>query len=283
MAQLWKGAPVAAALTQQLIPRAQALRDRGVIPTLAILRVGERPEDLSYERGALKRCEKVGIAVRQFLLTADASQRDLMETIEEINRDESIHGCLMFRPLPKQLDEQAACAAFSPAKDVDGITAGSLAAVFSGSGAGYPPCTARACLEILDYYGYELKGKRAVVVGRSLVIGKPVSMLLLGRHATLTICHTRTADLAAECRRADVLVAAAGKAGAVSAACLAPGQVVLDVGINVDEAGNLVGDVDFAAAEATVEAITPVPGGVGAVTTSVLASHVIQAAEKASR
>ncbi len=281
MAQLWKGAPVAAALTEQLSQRAQALIAKGVTPTLAIVRVGERPEDLSYERGALKRCEKVGIAVRQYLLTATSSQTDLMEVIKEINRDDSIHGCLLFRPLPKHMDEAAVCAALSPAKDVDGITAGSLAAVFSGSGAGYPPCTAQACLEILDHYGYELKGKRAVVVGRSLVIGKPVSMLLLGRHATVTICHTRTADLPAECRRADVLVAAAGKAGAVSAQCLAPGQVVLDVGINVDEDGNLVGDVDFAAAENTVEAVTPVPGGVGAVTTSVLARHVIEAAEKA--
>lgn len=283
MAELWKGAPVAAALTERLIPRAQALVEKGVTPTLAIVRVGERPEDLSYERGALKRCEKVGIAVRQYLLTSEATQADLMEVIEDINRDDSIHGCLMFRPLPKHMDEAAACAALSPAKDVDGITAGSLAAVFSGSGAGYPPCTAQACLEILDHYGYELKGKRAVVVGRSLVIGKPVSMLLLGRHATVTVCHTRTADLAAECRRAEVLVAAAGKAGAVSAQCLAPGQVVLDVGINVDENGNLVGDVDFAAAEATVDAITPVPGGVGAVTTSVLARHIIEAAEKAIR
>ena len=281
MAELWKGAPVAAALTERLIPRAKALVEKGVTPTLAIVRVGERPEDLSYERGALKRCEKVGIAVRQYLLTSEATQTDLMEVIEDINGDDSIHGCLMFRPLPKHMDEAAACAALSPAKDVDGITAGSLAAVFSGSGAGYPPCTAQACLEILDHYGYELKGRRAVVVGRSLVIGKPVSMLLLGRHATVTICHTRTADLAAECRRAEVLVAAAGKAGAVSAQCLAPGQVVLDVGINVDENGNLVGDVDFAAAEATVDAITPVPGGVGAVTTSVLARHVIEAAEKA--
>ena len=281
MAQLWKGAPVAAALTEELSQRAQALVAKGITPTLAIVRVGERPEDLSYERGALKRCEKVGIAVRQYLLTDASSQTDLMEVIEEINRDDSIHGCLLFRPLPKHMDEAASCAALSPAKDVDGITAGSLAAVFSGSGAGYPPCTAQACLEILDHYGYELKGKRAVVVGRSLVIGKPVSMLLLGRHATVTICHTRTADLPAECRRADLLVAAAGKAGAVSAQCLASGQVVLDVGINVDEDGNLVGDVDFAAAENTVEAITPVPGGVGAVTTSVLARHVIEAAEKA--
>ena len=281
MAELWKGAPAASALTEQLIPRAQALRERGIVPTLAIIRVGERPEDLSYERGAMKRCEKVGIAVRQFLLTAVSSQADLMDVIEEVNRDQSIHGCLLFRPLPRHMDEQAACAALDPAKDVDGITPGSLAAVFAGSGAGYPPCTAQACLELLDHYGYELKGKRAVVVGRSLVIGKPASMLLLGRHATVTICHTRTADLPAECRRADVLIAAAGKAGVVGASCLSPGQVVIDVGINADEEGNLVGDVDFAAAEPVVKAITPVPGGVGAVTTSVLARHVIEAAEKA--
>ena len=282
MAELWKGAPAAAALTEQLIPRAQALRERGIVPTLAIIRVGERPEDLSYERGAMKRCEKVGVAVRQFLLTAVSSQADLMDVIEEVNRDQSIHGCLLFRPLPRHMDEQAACAALDPAKDVDGITPGSLAAVFAGSGAGYLPCTAQACLELLDHYGYELKGKRAVVVGRSLVIGKPASMLLLGRHATVTICHTRTADLPAECRRADVLIAAAGKAGVVGASCLSPGQVVIDVGINADEEGNLVGDVDFAAAEPVVTAITPVPGGVGAVTTSVLARHVIEAAEKAA-
>lgn len=282
MAELWKGASAASALTEQLIPRAQALRERGIVPTLAIIRVGERPEDLSYERGAMKRCEKVGIAVRQFLLTAVSSQADLMDVIEEVNRDQSIHGCLLFRPLPRHMDEQAACAALDPAKDVDGITPGSLAAVFAGSGAGYPPCTAQACLELLDHYGYELKGKRAVVVGRSLVIGKPASMLLLGRHATVTICHTRTADLPAECRRADVLIAAAGKAGVVGASCLSPGQVVIDVGINADEEGNLVGDVDFAAAEPVVTAITPVPGGVGAVTTSVLARHVIEAAEKAA-
>ena len=282
MAELWKGAPAAAALTEKLAAQAAGLREAGIVPTLAIVRVGERPEDLSYERGAMKRCEKVGIAVRQFLLTAVSSQADLMDVIEEVNRDQSIHGCLLFRPLPRHMDEQAACAALAPEKDVDGITPGSLAAVFAGSGAGYPPCTAQACLELLDHYGYELKGKRAVVVGRSLVIGKPVSMLLLGRHATVTLCHTRTADLPAECRRAEVLIAAAGKAGVIGADCLSPGQVILDVGINADGDGNLVGDVDFAAAEPVAGAITPVPGGVGAVTTSVLARHVIEAAEKAA-
>lgn len=280
MAEHWKGAPVAQALTERLIVKANQLKVQGIVPTLAIVRVGERPEDLSYERGALKRCEKVGIRVRQFTLPEESSHGDLLAVIEQINADREIHGCLLFRPLPPQIDEAAICAALDPAKDVDGITAGSLASVFTGGGAGYPPCTAQACMEILNYYGCDLTGKRAVVVGRSLVVGKPLSMLLLGKNATVTLCHTRTADLAAECRRAEVLIAAAGRANMIGRDHLAPGQLVLDVGINVDENGNLVGDVDFAAADEIVGAVTPVPGGVGAVTTSVLAAHVLQAAEQ---
>lgn len=282
MAELWKGAPVAAALTGQLTARTEQLIARGVTPTLAIIRVGQRPEDLSYERGALKRCQTIGIAVKQFILSEDPSQQDLLKVIQQVNMDPGIHGCLLFRPLPRHMDEEAVCAALSPAKDVDGITAGSLAGVFTGRGQGFPPCTAQACLELLRHYGYDLTGKRAVVVGRSLVIGRPAAMLLLHENATVTLCHTRTADLAAECRRADVLVAAVGRAGAIGADCLAPGQVVIDVGINVDADGNLVGDVDFVAASALVDAITPVPGGVGAVTTSVLARHVVEAAERTS-
>lgn len=281
MAEHWKGAPVAQALTERLIVKANQLKVQGIVPTLAIVRVGERPEDLSYERGALKRCEKVGIRVRQFTLPEESSHGDLLAVIEQINADREIHGCLLFRPLPPQIDEAAICAALDPAKDVDGITAGSLASVFTGGGAGYPPCTAQACMEILNYYGCDLTGKRAVVVGRSLVVGKPLSMLLLGKNATVTLCHTRTADLAVECRRAEVLIAAAGRANMIGRDHLAPGQLVLDVGINVDENGNLVGDVDFAAADEIVGAVTPVPGGVGAVTTSVLAAHVLQAAEQA--
>ena len=281
MAEHWKGAPVAQALTERLAARADQLKVQGIVPTLAIVRVGERPEDLSYERGALKRCEKVGIRVRQFALPKESSHGDLLAVIRQINGDREIHGCLLFRPLPPQMDEEAICAALDPAKDVDGITAGSLASVFAGSGAGYPPCTAQACMEILNYYGCDLTGKRAVVVGRSLVVGKPLAMLLLGQNATVTLCHTRTADLAAECRRAEVLIAAAGRANMIGRDHLSPGQLVLDVGINVDEEGNLVGDVDFAATDAIVGAVTPVPGGVGAVTTSVLAAHVLQAAEQA--
>ena len=282
MAELWKGAPVAAALTERLCGQAERLRARGISPTLAIVRVGERAEDLSYERGACKRCEMIGISVKHFILPVNCTQEELLMVIRQINEDGAIHGCLLFRPLPRHLDEAAVCAALSPVKDVDGITSGSLASVFSGDGQGYPPCTAQACLELLDYYGFEPTGRRAVVVGRSLVIGRPAAMLLLSRNATVTLCHTRTADLGAECRRAELLIAAAGRAGIIGANCHSPGQVVIDVGINVDAAGHLVGDVDFAAAEAVVGAVTPVPGGVGAVTTSVLARHVLDAAAKSA-
>ena len=283
MAQLWSGAPVAAALTEQLTAEAEKLRQHGISPTLAMIRVGERPEDLSYERGALKRCEKIGIAVKQFILSDDSTQEELICLIQRVNEDTSIHGCLLFRPLPQHMNEAAVCAALSPFKDVDGVTNGSLAGVFAGSGQGYPPCTAQACMELFRYYGYDLTGKKAVVVGRSLVIGKPVSMLLLKQNATVTLCHTHTVDLAAECRRADVLIAAAGHVGVIGADCLAPKQVILDIGIHLTKDGGLIGDVDFKAADSIVRAITPVPGGVGAVTTTVLASHVLEAADRSAR
>lgn len=281
MAQLWKGAPVAAALTEALAERVKRLTAAGVTPTLAIVRVGERPDDVSYETGAMKRCEKAGVAVKRFVLPETCSKIEMRAVIEGINADSGIHGCLMFRPLPDKTMEEEACALLDPAKDVDCMTAGSLASVFTGKGAGYPPCTAQACMELLAHYGVDLTGKRAVVIGRSLVIGKPVSMLLQGKNATVTMCHTRTVDLPGVCRDAEVLIAAAGKAGVVKAAHAAPGQVVVDVGINVDEDGKLRGDVDFHEVEPIVSAITPVPGGVGAVTTAVLVKHVVEAAEKA--
>ena len=281
MAELLLGLPVANALTEKLVDKVHELEERGITPTLAIVRVGERDDDLSYERGALKRCEKVGVAVRQFVLPVDCSQEDLMDAIHTVNEDASIHGCLMFRPLPKTLDEAAACAALDPAKDVDCITEGSLYGVFANRPVGFAPCTAEACIEVLDHYGYDLTGARVTVVGRSLVIGKPVSMMLQARNATVTMCHTRTRDLAAECRDAEILVVAAGHIGTVGAGAVAPGQVVIDVGINWDEAaGKLCGDVAFDEVEPIVGAITPVPRGVGSVTTAVLAKHVIEAAQR---
>lgn len=281
MATLMLGAPVAKELTQSLVPRVDALGQRGVTPTLAVVRVGAREDDLSYERGLTKRCQKVGIALRMFVLDQDCTQDQLMGAIDQVNSDDSIHGCLMFRPLPRSLDEEAACAALDPNKDVDCITPGSLYGVFANRPTGFPPCTAEACVQLLDHYGVQLDGARVTVVGRSLVIGKPVSMMLQARNATVTMCHTHTRDLAEACHQADVVVAAAGHAGTVGADCVREGQTVVDVGINWDPAaGRLVGDVDFDAVEPVVDAITPVPRGVGSVTTAVLAKHVVEAAER---
>lgn len=281
MAELLKGGPVARAITEGLASRAAALKAAGVAPRLAIVRVGEREDDLSYERGALKRCEKAGIEVKRVLLPGDCSQGELLRVVRELNDDASVHGVLLFRPLPDQLDEAVVARALDPAKDVDCMTPSSLLHTLTGMGEGFAPCTAEAVLAILDHYEVPLEGARVAVVGRSLVIGKPVSLMLQARNATVTMCHTRTRDLASELKRADVVVAAAGHAGTVGAECVAPGQVVVDVGINWDErVGKLVGDVDFDAAEPVVSAITPVPGGVGAVTTSILAKHVIESAEK---
>jgi methylenetetrahydrofolate dehydrogenase (NADP+) / methenyltetrahydrofolate cyclohydrolase len=280
MAQILKGAPVASALSEQLIKRAERLKEAGITPTLAILRIGGRSDDISYETGAAKRCEKIGIRIKYFRLPSEYKRAELMDAIHEINSDDSIHGCLMFRPLPIKKDEADACALLAPAKDVDGMTSGALAKVFTGSGEGYPPCTAQACIELLDYYGIPLQGKRVTVVGRSLVIGKPVSMLLQSRNATVTMCHTKTLDMPAVCRNSEILIAAAGKAGMIDEHYVSPKQVVIDVGINLDANGKLCGDVKFDSVESIVDAITPVPAGVGSVTTAVLAKHVIEAAEK---
>lgn len=280
MAELWKGAPAAAALMEDLTGRIERLSGTGVTPTLAIVRVGERPDDRAYETGAVKRCEKAGVAVKRFPLPAGCSALELRAVLEHINAVSEIHGCLMLRPLPDPAMEEMACALLDPKKDVDCMTPAALAGVFAGKGWGYPPCTAQACLELLKYYKTALTGKRAVVVGRSLVIGKPVSMLLQAENATVTMCHTRTVDLPAVCRGAEVLIAAAGRANLLGAAHVSPGQVVLDVGINVDKDGKLCGDVKFDEAEPVVSAITPVPGGVGAVTTAVLVKHVVEAAER---
>ena len=281
MAELLKGFPVAQALTEQLKARVDALKVQGVVPTLAIVRVGAREDDLSYERGALKRCAAVGVDVRQFVLPKDCTQQDLMSAIAEVNSDAAIHGCLIFRPLPTTLDEVQACEALDPAKDVDGITDGSLFGVFANRAVGFPPCTAEACIQLLDHYGFELTGANVCVVGRSLVIGKPVSMMLQARNATVTMCHTRTRDLDAVCRAADIVVVAAGHTGTLGASGVSDGQTVIDVGINWDEAADkFCGDVAFDEVEPLVGAITPVPGGVGSVTTAVLAKHVIEAAER---
>lgn len=283
MAELLKGAPVASGITQDLKDRADALKAKGIVPTLAVLRVGEKADDLSYEKGIFSRCAKAGIEIKHIVLAQNASKEEILGEIRKINEDSAIHGCLMFRPLADKETEAEAVKLLAPEKDMDAMTPSSMATVFLGTGEGYAPCTAQSCIEILKHYGVNLTGANVVVVGRSPVIGKPVSMLLQKENATVTMCHTKTVSMAEICRKADVLVVAAGKAGVVDSDFVREGQVVIDVGINVDAEGKLCGDVDFASVEPVVKAITPVPGGVGSVTTSILASHLIEAAEKCAK
>ena len=284
MAKLLLGKEVNSSLNEKIKENAASLQERGIIPCLAIVRVGENQSDLSYERTAVKRCETLGVSCRRIVLEENVPQDKLLSVIEDLNKDEKVHGVLLFRPLPKHLDAQLVENALLPEKDVDCMTDLSMSGVFTGKDdLGFPPCTPQACMEVLDYYGIDCTGKNAVVVGRSLVVGKPVSMMLLKKNATVTICHTKTADLPAVTRSADILIAAAGKAGVIGAEHVREGQIVIDVGINVDQDGKLCGDVDFAAAEPVVDAITPVPGGIGTVTTSVLVGHVVEAALAAEK
>lgn len=278
MAKQLLGKEVTAALNEKIKADAEMLKGKGINPTLGIIRVGERPDDVSYERGATKRCETLGVAYEKFLLSADVTQEELMETLDRVNKDDKIHGILIFRPLPKHLDEDAVIKALKPEKDVDGITDGSMVGVFAGTKQGFPPCTPQACMEILDHYKIDCTGKKAVVVGRSLVVGKPAAMMLIKKNATVTICHTRTVDMPSVVKEADIVIVAAGRAGVVDGSYLSAGQTVIDVGINVNEEGKLCGDVKYDEAESIVDAITPVPGGVGSVTTSVLVGHVVEAA-----
>jgi methylenetetrahydrofolate dehydrogenase (NADP+)/methenyltetrahydrofolate cyclohydrolase len=242
--------------------------------------VGERPDDLSYENGAKKRCEKQGVAVRVFALPAEVTQDELLGVVSSCNLDDTIHGILLFRPLPKTIQETLICEAISPAKDVDGVTSASLASVFMNGTIGFPPCTAQACVELLDFYEINVTGMKTVVLGRSLVVGKPLAMLLLARNATVTICHTKTKELERVCHEAQILCAAAGQKRLIGEASIGEGAIVLDVGIHVEDDGQLCGDVNYEQVVDKVSAITPVPGGVGAVTTSLLAYHVALAARK---
>ena len=290
MAKRLLGKEVNEALVASLQARTAALKEKGVTATLAIVRLGENPSDLSYEKGATKRAEEVGVAIKNFVLPETATKEELLAVIDEINADDSIHGCLMFRPLPKHLraDTDEICNRLAPKKDVDSMTHMSNAGVFEGQDLGYAPCTPAACMEILDHYGIDCKGKNAVVIGRSLVVGKPAAMMLMAKNATVTVCHTRTVNTAEICRNADIIVSAAGVLNSLTADFVRPGQIVIDVSMNWNPEkitskgkGGMSGDAIFDEVEPIVEAITPVPGGVGAVTTSVLMKHVVEAAEKA--
>ena len=278
MAKLLLGKEVNASINEEIKAKVETLKAQNITPTLGIIRIGEREDDIAYERGATKRCETLGVAYEKFLLPADAEEEEVLKTIDQVNKSEKIHGVLLFRPLPKHLNEEKIVNALAVEKDVDGITDLSMAGVFMGKDMGYAPCTPSACMKVLDHYGIDCTGKKAVVIGRSLVVGKPAAMMLVKKNATVTICHTRTVDMPSVAREADIIIVAAGRAGVVGADYVKAGQVVIDVGINVNAEGKLCGDVDYAAVEPIVDAITPVPGGVGSVTTSVLVGHVVEAA-----
>ena len=278
-----KGAQVAEAVSAETLKRAEALRLKGIEPCLAVIRVGEDGSQLAYERGALKRMDKCGINCRVWAFDENISQEDFENEFKKINDDNSVHGILLLQPLPKTLSVEPIKDIINPLKDVDAVSPVNMYKILANDKTGYAPCTAEGVMEILDWMGTDLKGKKCKVIGRSMIVGKPLGLLLLARDATVTYCHSKTIELAKETKDADVLIAAAGSAKLVGADFVNENMTVIDVGVNVDENGNMCGDVDFEAVEPIVANITPVPGGTGAVTTSVLAKHVVKAAEALSK
>lgn len=289
MAELLSGKETAEAMLGTLEERVKVLRSKNVIPKLAIVRCGAKPADLAYEKGISARAQFTGVEVDKFVLPENADSEMVKEVLTRINFDENIHGCIMFRPLPEHLaaESDGICNTLIPQKDVDCMTDLSNAGVFTGKNLGFAPCTAEACMKILEHYKIECRKKRAVVIGRSLVVGKPAAMMLLKKDATVTICHTKTEKLSEITRQADIIITAAGALKSLTAEHVRPGQTIIDVSMNWDEnklnskgeKGAMSGDSDFENIEPIVKAITPVPGGVGAVTNTVLTEHVICAAE----
>lgn len=281
MAEVLKGKPVADAIKAELTKKVETLKGRGITPKLGIIRVGARPDDLFYEGGAKKTCTAVGMDSEVFEYPEDIDQASFEKAVLEVGAKKDINGILMFSPLPKTLDERKIRSLIPVEKDVDCLTIGGAAKVFTDDPTGFPPCTPTACMEMLHHYDIPIKGKKCVVVGRSLVVGKPMAMLLLREHGTVTICHSRTENLPEVCKDAQILVAAVGRAKMIKADFVKPGQIVIDVGINADpdNPGKYCGDVDFASAEPIVARISPVPAGVGSVTTTVLCKHTILACE----
>lgn len=271
-----KGAEVSAKIKEEV--QATLANRAGEAPKLAIVRVGENPDDMSYERGATKKMENFGLRVQSYVYPADISDAEFKAEFTKINEDSDVTGILLLRPLPKQICEKDIEQMIDPKKDLDGISPVNIAKVFAGDNSGFAPCTAEAVIEVLKAAEIPMTGKRVTIVGRSMVVGKPLSMLMLKENATVTICHTRTKDLAGTCRNAEILVAAAGRAKMLNGDYVGDDAVVIDVGINVDENGKLCGDVDYDTILEKAQAATPVPGGVGAVTTAVLAKHLMRAA-----
>ncbi|MGC9194546.1 MAG: bifunctional 5,10-methylenetetrahydrofolate dehydrogenase/5,10-methenyltetrahydrofolate cyclohydrolase [Syntrophobacteraceae bacterium] len=281
MAELLKGKPVADAMKEELIKKVEALKARGISPKLGIIRVGNRPDDLFYEGGAKKTCAALGMDSQVFEYPENIEEADFEKAVVSVGQMKEVHGILMFSPLPKHLNEKKIRTLIPVEKDVDCLTVGGAAKVFTDDPTGFPPCTPAACMDMIHHFGIAVKGKKCVVVGRSLVVGKPLAMLLLREHGTVTICHSRTENLPAVCQDADILIAAVGKAKMIKSNFVKPGQIVIDVGINADpdNPGKYCGDVDFAQVEPIVQKISPVPAGVGSVTTVVLCKQTIMACE----
>lgn len=281
MSDLLKGAPVAASInekTKELVRRCEEI-DR--VPSLMTLRIGSNPSDVAYERSLSQKITELGMDFDAVVLDEDVAQSEVEKLIENANVDPAIDAIMIFRPLDKRFDENAICNKVAPSKDVDGVSARSLASVFMGDTDGFAPATAKACIEICDHYGIELEGNHVVVVGRSLVIGKPVGMLALDRNATVTFCHSRTSELPSITRSADIVISAIGRPHFFEDSHFAEGQTVIDVGINIVE-GRICGDVDAESVQGTVERITPVPGGVGTVATATLLNNVALACARAA-
>ena len=274
------GKEVADGILEDLKVRVGELKGKGIEPKLAILRVGERDDDLAYERGVLKRFESAGVTVEVTALDAGISQEDLDKTFDGINNDPSVHGILVFRPLPKPLSDEHMRRTIDPGKDVDFMDIRNMEDCLAGVRDCAAPCTAEAVMALIKHYQIETTGKKVTVVGRSLVIGKPVALLLTTANATVTVCHTKTIDVEQECRNADIIVACCGVPKKIGASYVKEGQIVIDVGMNVDEEGKLCGDVDYDAVSGIAEAVTPVPGGVGSITTAILLKHVVFNAER---
>lgn len=277
MAKILDGKEVAAALKDELAAEVDRLRKQGSIPGLCLVMAGSRPDSQSYINSAVKRCSSIGIDCQVKRLPEDVTQEDFLKTIDDLNTNPEINGIMVMRPLPQHISENIVKYKIAPEKDVDCLNPINVSKVISGDDDGFAPCTPAAVIEILDYYGIKVEGKRTVVIGRSMVVGRPLAMMLLARNATVTICHTRTRNLAEETKKGEILIAAAGKAKMVTKDMVSNGAVAVDVGINFDESGKMCGDVDFDSVYPIASSITPVPGGVGAVTSTVLAKHVIEA------
>jgi len=280
-AQRIEGKALAAAVKARAAEQVEQLKQQGIEPCLAVVLVGENPASQTYVAGKERDCAACGIRSVRYDLPAETSQQELLDLLAKLAADDSVHGMLVQLPLPSQIDEQAVIAAIPPEKDVDGFTPVNVGRMMIGQPC-FLPCTPAGCIEMIRSTGISIAGKHAVVVGRSNIVGKPAAMLLLAENATVTICHSRTADLADQCRAADILVAAVGKPGFITGDMVKPGAVVIDVGINRGADGKLCGDVDYASAAEKAAFITPVPGGVGLMTRAMLMENTVQAARRAA-